>query len=77
VARMSLTAGELTLDLSDRSPWLSRRRLRAWEEAIHCVLESAAMGALGELTSTTELADLDGDDVASGCPEIGFRGSQP
>jgi hypothetical protein len=81
MARFTVTLGELTTEVKDASPWLSRRRLRAWEQASHSLIDRITHD-LGELVTTTELAqgeveECDDEDCdcksAAPRPSIGFR----
>lgn len=81
MARFTVTLGELTTEIRDSSPWLSRWRLRAWEKSAHAIIDRVTQD-LGELVSTTELAsDVDEcecEDEDCECsttprPNIGFR----
>lgn len=81
MARFTVTLGELTAEIRDVSPWLTRFRLRAWEKSVHSIIDRITMD-LGELVTTTELASdepgCDCDDEDCECstvprPAIGFR----
>ena len=81
MARFTVTLGELTAEIRDVSPWLTRFRLRAWEKSVHSIIDRIN-NDFGELVSTTELAvdevECDCDDEDCECsssprPAIGFR----
>lgn len=76
MARLTLTDGELTVDVSDRVPWLTRRRLAAWEEAVHRLVDHVSSENT-ELSTNTELADrdveTDDEDGEDEPPAIGFN----
>lgn len=80
MARMTVTLGELTTEVSDWSPWLTRFRLRAWEKTAHRLIDRVTQ-EIGELVTTTELAAQDEEDECDeDCecdtaprPSIGFR----
>lgn len=78
MARITLTVGELTIDVQDRLPWLSRRSMAAVEFLLGHFLDKDDYEQQ-ELTTITELQaddedELDyDDDEGDELPGIGFR----